>query len=631
MNKKYDASSIKVLKGLEPVRKNPSMYIGNTNAEGLHHCVYELIDNSVDEYSAGHCKTINVVINKDETISVEDDGRGIPVDIHKGEGVSALELVMCTLNAGGKFDKESYSSGSSGLHGLGASIINALAEWCCVEVRRDGNVYKQEYIRGVKKYDVKVVAKTKGTGTKTYFKPDNEIFTTSEFDFDTIAKRLRERAYLNKGLKLTIKDEHDGEFDEFEFDGGIKQFVEDLNADEKVTHPNVIYIESKSKNFQLEVALQYTTKYSDNVFSFANNVNTINGGVHLLGFKNALLKVIEEIIEKEKFLKDITSTNVLPRDVIEGLTAVVSIRLLHPQFEGQTKTKLNNYDIRGEIDEICAKELASYFKKDSETCKLIIDRVVESVRARDAASKARSLIRKKNRFDSMSLPIKLTDCVSKEREKCEVFLVEGDSASSSCKGTRNKDYQAILSLKGKVLNVEGLSINKILDSEEVKNIISAVGVNINNANESKEGLRYERIIIMTDADVDGLHITSLLLTLFYRYMKKLLIEGHIYIAKPPLYRVNYGNKFKYLNNNKELEEFKLRKQNFTIQRFKGLGEMNADQLYDTTMDPNNRTLEKVMITDDQKTGELFVTLMGGDASLRKQFIIENSKNAELLL
>ena len=629
MTKKYDASSIKVLKGLEPVRKNPSMYIGNTNVEGLHHLVYELIDNSVDEHLAGHCNVISVVINKDETVSVEDDGRGIPVDIHKEEKVSALELVMCTLNAGGKFDRESYKV-SGGIHGLGASIINALAEWCCVEIKRDGNIYKQEYVRGVKKYDVKVIGKTKETGTKTTFKPDHEIFSVSEFDFDVIAKRLKERAYLNKGLKLTIKDEHDGQIDTFEFNGGLFQFIEDLNQDEEVLHPP-IYIEKETKNFQFEVAFQYTKKYSDNLYSFANNINTVSGGVHLNGFKNALLKTIEDIVDKEKILKDITSTNILPRDVIEGLTAIISIKLPHPQFEGQTKTKLNNYDIRAEIDEICIKEISTYFKNNEETAKKIILKVAETVRARDAAAKARTLVRKRSRFDALDLPIKLTDCVSKEREKCEVFLCEGDSASASAKGVRNKDYQAILALKGKVLNVECETINSILDSKEIKNIISTVGIDINKANTEKTGLRYDRIIIMTDADVDGLHITALLLTLFYRYMRKLIDDGHIYVAKPPLYKVVFGSKSVYLNNDKELEEFKKKHQHLLIQRFKGLGEMNAEQLYDTTMDPNNRKLEQVFIVDDVKTGQLFVTLMGEDVAIRREFIMKNSKNAEMLI
>jgi DNA gyrase subunit B len=629
MTKKYDASSIKVLKGLEPVRKNPSMYIGNTNVEGLHHLVYELIDNSVDEHLAGHCNVISVVINKDETVSVEDDGRGIPVDIHKEEKVSALELVMCTLNAGGKFDRESYKV-SGGIHGLGASIINALAEWCCVEIKRDGNIYKQEYVRGVKKYDVKVIGKTKETGTKTTFKPDHEIFSVSEFDFDVIAKRLKERAYLNKGLKLTIKDEHDGQVDSFEFNGGLFQFIEDLNQDEEVLHPP-IYIEKETKNFQFEVAFQYTKKYSDNLYSFANNINTVSGGVHLNGFKNALLKTIEDIVDKEKILKDITSTNILPRDVIEGLTAIISIKLPHPQFEGQTKTKLNNYDIRAEIDEICIKEISTYFKNNEETAKKIILKVAETVRARDAAAKARTLVRKRSRFDALDLPIKLTDCVSKEREKCEVFLCEGDSASASAKGVRNKDYQAILALKGKVLNVECETINSILDSKEIKNIISTVGIDINKANTEKTGLRYDRIIIMTDADVDGLHITALLLTLFYRYMRKLIDDGHIYVAKPPLYKVVFGSKSVYLNNDKELEEFKKKHQHLLIQRFKGLGEMNAEQLYDTTMDPNNRKLEQVFIVDDVKTGQLFVTLMGEDVAIRREFIMKNSKNAEMLI
>jgi DNA gyrase subunit B len=611
------------------------MYVGNTNADGLHHLIYELIDNSVDEHLAGHCKLINVVIHKDDTVSVEDDGRGIPVDIHKEEKVSALELVMCTLNAGGKFDRDSYKI-SGGIHGLGASIINALAEWCCVEVRRDGNVYKQEYVRGQKKYDVKIIGKTKETGTKTTFKPDSEIFSTLEFDFDTISERLKERAYLNKGLKLTITDEHDGQIENFEFDGGIQQLVRDMNKvdgkgdDVGVICP-VIYIEKETKNFQIEAAFQYTQSYSDHLYSFANNINTVSGGVHLNAFRNALSNVIEEVIEKEKLLKDITSTNILPRDVIEGLTAVISVKLPHPQFEGQTKTKLNNFDIRVEMDDVCTKELRAYFKNNEEITKNIIQKIAETVRARDAAAKAKALVRKKHRFDALDLPIKLTDCVSKEREKCEVFLCEGDSAAASAKGVRNKDYQAILALKGKVLNVEGMTINSILDSKEIKNIISTVGVDINKANTDKNGLRYNRIIIMTDADVDGLHITSLLLTLFYRYMRKLIDDGHIYVAKPPLYKVVAGSKSKYLNNDKELDEFKKKHQHVLTQRFKGLGEMNADQLYDTTMDPNNRKLEQVFITDDVKTGQLFVTLMGEDASLRREFIIQNSKNAELLL
>jgi len=619
-NKTYDANSIEVLKDLEPVRKNPSMYIGNVNTEGLHHLVYELIDNSTDEYLAGHCKQITVTIHPDGILSVEDDGRGIPVDTHK-EGVSALEIVMTKLNAGGKFKKDSYQT-SGGLHGLGASIVNALSEWCKVEVRRDGKVYCQEYERGKKKYDVKPIAKTKGTGTKTYFKPDKQIFNVLEFDFTTLANRLKERAYLNHELKLILNDLIKDKTEEFCFTGGIKQFVQELNSNVEVIN-DIIYIERQEKDFSFEIAFQYNRKYTEKVLTFANNINTVNGGVHLNGFKNALLKVIVEFIDKNKLLHDF-SANVLPRDVSEGLVAVVNAKLKYPQFEGQTKTKLNNADLRIEIEETCKKELTAYFKKNETVCEQIISKIAETVRVRDAAAKAREMARKKSgRFESLGLPIKLTDCVSKEREKCEVFIVEGDSASSNCKSTRDKDYQAILSLKGKVLNVEGSSVNRILESQEIKNIISSLGIDIKNANNDKTGLRYGKIILMTDADVDGSHIVSLLLTLFYRYMRKVVEDGHLYIAKPPLYRVTFKNEVKYLDDEGQLEKYKQKYENILIQRFKGLGEMNAEQLYDTTMDMEKRKLEKITIEDAEEIEKTLNILMGDDPTERRKFIMEN--------
>jgi len=620
---RYDASSIDVLKDLEPVRKNPSMYIGNTSTEGLHHLVYELIDNSIDEHLGGHCSIIDVIIKKDGSISVEDDGRGIPVDIHKQEKLSALELVMTRLHAGGKFNRENYKI-SGGLHGLGASIINALSESCFVEVKRDEKLYRQDYKYGKREEEVKVIGKSKNTGTKTTFKPDPLIFTVLKFDFDILSERMKERAYLNSKLKLNLYNEKNEKKVSFCFDGGIKQFIYDLNKNQDTIHKDAIYIshDNDIKTFNLEIAFQYIKKRSDKILSFANNISTVNGGAHLNGFKNALLKVIVESIEKNKLFKGM-SLKVLPKDVLEGLVAIVSVKLQNPQFEGQTKNKLNNTDVRFKTEEIFKEQLEKIFKKDKPLSELIVNRIAESIRMRDAANKARNLVRRKSGFEALDLPIKLTDCVSKERDTCELFLVEGDSAGSSAKKARDKNVQAILALKGKVLNVEGLSLNKILDNTEIKNIISALGINIKQANENVDKLRYGKIIIMTDADVDGQHITALLLTLFYRNMRSLITNGNLYVAKPPLYRVRYGNKSQYLETDEELEDFLNNNKNVIIQRFKGLGEMNAEQLYDTTMDVNARKLERVNIEEEIETEELFKILMGDDASLRRKFIFDN--------
>lgn len=629
MSDTYNASNIELLKGLEPVRKNPSMYIGNTGFEGLHHMVYELIDNSVDEYLAGYCKNINIEMKKDGSISVEDDGRGIPVDIHKKENVSALELVMTKLHAGGKFNRENYKI-SGGLHGVGASIITALSDWCYVEVRRNKKVYKQEYSRGHKTSEVDVVGKTKNTGTKTVFYPDKKIFDVLKFDFETVSNRIKERAYLNSNLYLSLYDEKTDKKVEYKYDGGVRKFVSDINEKLTPIHDDIIYIHQDKKSFDFEVAFQYIRRSQDHILSFANNINTVNGGTHLNAFKNAALKVIDELIQKNKLLKGL-NLRVLPRDITDGLTAIVNVKLPDPQFEGQTKAKLNNQYIREEAEELCKKELFEYFKKNQETTDRIVNRIAESIKARDAANKAKKLIKRKSGFDALDLPVKLTDCVSKEMEECEVYLVEGDSAGGGLKTTRDKKTQAILSLKGKVLNVEGTTLNKILESQEIKNIISSLGIDIKKANTEVAGLRYNKIIILTDADDDGQHITALLLTLFYRYMRKIIEDGHLYIARPPLYRIIYGNKAKYIDTEKELEEMMKKHKNIVIQRFKGLGEMNPDQLYETTVDPEKRVLDLITIEDADKAEELLNILMGSEPSLRRQFIFENAKEIEVFV
>jgi len=626
-NKDYTAENIQILKGLEAVRKRPAMYIGDVTSRGLHHLVYEIVDNSIDEAMAGFADKISVTIEKDESIVVTDNGRGVPVDIHPTEKIPAAEVVMTMLHAGGKFDKDSYKV-SGGLHGVGASVVNALSESCSLEIYRDGNIYYQEYERGIVKDKIKKTGTTKKTGTKTKFLADNQIFDKIEYQFSTLQRRLRELAFLTKNLKITLEDKRDGQKEEFFYKGGLREFVEYLDSARKPLHKKPIYFEKVVENIPVEIALQYNSSYTENILSYCNNVNTIEGGTHLSGFKAALTRTLNSYAQKNNLIKGNSKVSLQGEDAREGLTAIISVKVPEPQFEGQTKTKLGNSELKGIVESIVNEKLFEYLDETPSTGKIIIEKSLSAARARDAARKARELTRRKSALESGSLPGKLADCSIKDPELCEVYLVEGDSAGGSAKQGRDRRFQAILPLKGKILNVEKARFDKILSNDEIKVIVTALGTGIGEDDFSSEKLRYGKIIIMTDADVDGSHIRTLLLTFFYRYMKELVELGKIYIAQPPLYKIKNKSDEFYAYDEDEKEKTIKRfngSKSINIQRYKGLGEMNPDQLWNTTMDPEKRTILKVTLENAAEADYIFSTLMGDDVEPRRNFIEANAK------
>ena len=629
VTEEYGADQIQILEGLEAVRKRPGMYIGSTGPKGLHHLVYEIVDNSVDEALAGYCTEINVTINSDNSITVEDNGRGMPVDKHPKLGVPAVEVIHTVLHAGGKFGGGGYKV-SGGLHGVGASVVNALSTRMEVEVKRGGKIYKQCYEQGKTVTKLEVIGETKKTGSKTTFWPDAEIFSeTTEYDYDTLQHRLRETAFLNKGIKITLEDKRENrtKSEIFHYEGGIKEFVKHMNQNKEALHKDIIYFEVKKQDIcEAEIAMQYTDRYNEMILSYANNINTVEGGTHLIGFKTALTRVFNDYAKKNKFLKENDQT-LSGEDVREGLTAIVSVKLAEPEFEGQTKAKLGNTEMRGFVETSTSENLMAFLEENPAQAKIIMEKCLRAARAREAARKARELTRRKSVLDSNSLPGKLADCSSKDPAISEIFLVEGDSAGGSAIDGRDRTRQAILPLRGKILNVEKARLDKILNSDEIKNMITAFGCNIGNDFDI-EKLRYHKIIIMTDADVDGAHIRTLLLTFFYRYMPELIRQGYVYAAQPPLFQVKQGKDVYYTYSDREQDALLAKingKGKINIQRYKGLGEMDAEQLYDTTMSFEHRTLIQITIDDATRADEIFSTLMGDKVAPRKKFIEENAK------
>ncbi|AEF16072.1 DNA topoisomerase IV, B subunit [Thermoanaerobacterium xylanolyticum LX-11] len=625
----YGASQIQILEGLEAVRKRPGMYIGSTSSRGLHHLVYEIVDNSIDEALAGYCKNIDVIIHKDNSVSVIDDGRGIPTDIHPQTGKSGVEVALTVLHAGGKFNNDVYKV-SGGLHGVGLSVVNALSKNLEVIVKQNGKVYQQKYERGVPKTDLTVIGETDETGTTITFSPDGEIFETLEYDYDVLSQRLRELSFLNKGVKIRLVDERDGKEDVFHYEGGIVEFVKYLNRNKEVLHPEPIYMESKSDTYEVEVAMQYNDSYTENIFSFANNIDTREGGTHLIGFKTALTKVINDYARKFNIIKE-NDKNLQGEDVREGLTAIISVKLMNPQFEGQTKTKLGNSEMRSIVDSVVTEKLTAFMEENPSLSKVILEKATSAARAREAARKARELTRRKSALESTSLPGKLADCSEKDASKCELYLVEGDSAGGSAKMGRDSKYQAILPLRGKILNVEKARLDRILSSDEIKAMITALGTGIGSDFDISK-LRYHKVVIMTDADVDGSHIRTLLLTFFYRFMRPLIENGNIYIAQPPLYKIEKNKKVYYAYSDKELDNIlkEIGRENYNVQRYKGLGEMDAEQLWDTTMDPEKRTMLKVSLDDAIAADEIFTILMGDKVEPRREFIEKYAKTVRNL-
>jgi DNA gyrase subunit B len=621
----YDASRIQVLEGLEAVRKRPSMYIGSTDGRGLHHLVYEVVDNSIDEALAGFCTQVEVTINSDMSVTVLDNGRGIPIDPHPFHKKSALEVVMTVLHAGGKFDKNTYKV-SGGLHGVGVSVVNALSEWLEVEVSRDGKKYFQRYIRGKPEADVQEIGTSDIRGTKTTFKPDTKIFETTDFDHDILSNRLRELAFLNRGLNILLGDfrSQEGQEEIFAYQGGIVEFVEYLNKKKQSLHEKPIYFERQRDDMIVEIAMQYTNSYAENVYSFANNINTHEGGTHIIGFKTALTRVSNDYIKANKLSKE--DAKLTGDDVREGLTAIISVKLMEPQFEGQTKTRLGNSDVKGIVDSLVTDGLAEYFEENPKVATIILEKALLAQRAREAAKKARELTRRKNSLEVSTLPGKLADCSEKNPANCEIYIVEGNSAGGSAKQGRDRSFQAILPLRGKILNVEKSRLAKILKNNEIISLITAFGTGVSE-DFTLESARYHKIILMTDADVDGEHIRTLLLTLFFRYMRPLIDAGYVYIAQPPLYRIKKGKAEYYIHSDRELEKKKkeLGDKGLTIQRYKGLGEMNPEQLWETTMNPESRTLLQVTLEDVILADEIFRILMGDEVEPRRKFIETHSK------
>ncbi len=631
MDDKYSAQNIQVLKGLEAVRKRPGMYIGSTGPDGLHHLVYEIVDNSVDEALAGYCDRIDVEIEKGNVIKVTDNGRGIPVDLHPAEKVSALEVVMTRLHAGGKFEKNSYKV-SGGLHGVGASVVNALCEWMSVEVHKEGKVYFQSYKIGVPDKSVEVIGDTDKRGTIVRFSPDMSIFETNLFSFDILSNRIRELAFLNKSIRITIKDlrlptikEHD-----FHFEGGVKSFVSYLNKNKVTIDKEPIYISATRENTEVELALEYNDGYVENIFSFVNNINTREGGTHLAGLKSALTRVFNDFIKKSKFAKKLEEP-LSGEDVREGITAVISIKIPEPQFEGQTKAKLGNSDVKGIVESLVNETLTAYFEENPATLDKILDKIINAARARIAARKAKELTRRKSFLESTGMPGKLADCSEKDPKKCEIYIVEGDSAGGSAKQGRDRRFQAILPLWGKMLNVEKTRIDKVISNDKLLPVINSLGTSVGVEFDLSK-LRYDRVIIMADADVDGSHIRTLLLTFFFRYMKDLVEKGHVYIAMPPLFKISYGKVIKYAYNDEEKnkflkeirEELKVSEDKINIQRYKGLGEMNPEQLWETTMNPETRSIMQISLEDFVEADAIFTTLMGEQVEPRRKFIEENA-------
>lgn len=626
----YDENQIQVLEGLEAVRKRPGMYIGSTSSRGLHHLVYEIVDNSIDEALAGFCKNIKVTINEDNSIQVIDDGRGMPVGMHPKMKKPTVEVIMTVLHAGGKFGGGGYKV-SGGLHGVGASVVNALSDKCIVTVKREGHIWQQEYHKGKVVTDLNIVGNTDETGTEVYFKPDEEIFDEVVYDFEVLSQRLRELAFLNKGISITLIDKRYDREEEYYYEGGIKSFVEYLNRNKEPLHEQTIYVEGIKDGVSVEVALQYHDGYNENIFSFANNIDTIEGGTHLVGFKTALTRVLNDYGKKFGHLKE-NDKNLSGDDIREGLTAVISVKIGEPQFEGQTKTKLGNSEVRGIVDSIVGEGMSIFLEENPSVGKTVIDKALMAARAREAARKARELTRK-SVLERSSLPGKLADCSSKDPRECEIYIVEGDSAGGSAKQGRDRKFQAILPLRGKILNVEKQRLDRILNADTIRSMITAFGAGIG-TDFDIEKIRYNRIIIMTDADVDGAHIRTLLLTFFYRYMRELIDGGHVYIAQPPLYKVSKGKNEAYAYSDDELEqilnEFGGRDNSLDIQRYKGLGEMNAEQLWDTTMDPEKRILLKATIEDAMAADEIFTILMGDKVEPRREFIQQNAKKVSNL-
>jgi DNA gyrase subunit B len=623
----YGAEHIKVLKGLEGVRRRPGMYVGDTSTRGLHQIVFEAVDNAVDEALAGYCRTIDVTIHKDNSLLVVDDGRGIPVDVIPSEGKPAVEVVMTVLHAGGKFDQLGYKV-SGVLHGVGISVTNALSEWMITRVKRGGKLYEQRFSRGIATSKLKVVGPAEGTGTAQHFKPDSQIFSTLEFSLDILQQRLRELAFLNRGLRINLEDERVDKKQTFMYEGGIKSFVEHLNKNKEPLH-DVRYIAGERGKIAVEVAFQYNDGYIENVFAYANNIHTVDGGTHLVGFRTSLTRVLNNYAKKHGMLKE-SEGNLSGEDVREGLTAVVSVKLPNPEFEGQTKAKLGSTAARGAVDEIVAEALNYYLEENPGPARRIIEKTINAARARDAARKARDLIRRKNALDGGSLPGKLADCSERDPAKSELFLVEGESAGGSAKQGRDRHFQAILPLKGKILNVEKARLDKIVGHEEIRALITALGTGFE-ADFDASRLRYHRIYIMTDADVDGSHIRTLLLTFFFRYMHKLIEEGNLYIAQPPLYQVKKGKKVWYCYADEERDRVIAQAgDGCTIQQYKGLGEMDPEQLWETTMDPDRRVVRKVLLEDEVAANEMFSILMGEKVEPRKQFITDNALDVKNL-
>ncbi|MFW6338572.1 MAG: DNA topoisomerase (ATP-hydrolyzing) subunit B [Alkalispirochaetaceae bacterium] len=631
MPNQYSAEHIQVLKGLEAVRKRPGMYIGSTGSDGLHHLVYEVVDNSIDEALAGYCDSIQVYIEPENVIKVIDDGRGIPVDIHGVENVSALEIVMTRLHAGGKFDKESYKV-SGGLHGVGVSVVNALSEWCEVHVHREGKIYYQAYDRGAPRKDVAVIGETDRTGTVVTFRPDREIFEVQDFSFDTLSNRLRELAFLNKGIRIAIYDNRlpTPKSHDFKFEGGLREFVQFLNKNKTEIHKDPIYFEATREEVEMEMALIYNDSYNETLFSFVNNINTREGGTHLTGFRAALTRTLNDYLRRSKHAKKMDES-LSGDDVREGLTAVISVKVMDPQFEGQTKARLGNSEVKGIVESQVNESLVHYFDENPKVIDSILEKCVLAAKARSAARRARELTRRKSFLESTGLPGKLADCSEKDPAKSEIYIVEGDSAGGSAKQGRDRQFQAILALWGKMLNVEKTRIDKVLANDKLQPIISSLGAGAG-TEFAIEKLRYHKVIIMADADVDGSHIRTLLLTFFYRYMTELIERGHVFIAMPPLYKIWYGKEVHYAYTDAErdlvLKEMRANKEipidKISVQRYKGLGEMNPDQLWETTMNPETRNIMQIRMEDAVEAEEMFTTLMGEHVAPRREFIEENA-------
>lgn len=623
-NNRYGAEEIQVLEGLEAVRRRPGMYIGSTSARGLHHLVYEVVDNSIDEAMAGFCDLIEVVINEDDSVTVTDNGRGIPVDIHPKTGRPAVEVALTMLHAGGKFGGGGYKV-SGGLHGVGVSVVNALSEQLEVEISRDGNVYYQRYSRGLPVTDLKVIGNSKGNGTKVTFKPDPEIFEELVFSQETLAQRLRELSFLNMGVKIILMDKRTGHEITFQHEGGIRDFVTYLNKNKTPLHSKPIYFQRQREDVLVEISLQYTDAYVENLFSYANNIHTIDGGTHEAGFKAALTRIINDYGRKYNILKN-GDSNLSGEDIREGMTAVISVKVPEPQFEGQTKTKLGNSEVRSVVDSVVGEGLGTFLEENPSIGKRFLEKSINSSRAREAARKARELTRRKSALESSTLPGKLADCSDRDPSRSELYLVEGDSAGGSAKQGRDRAFQAILPLRGKILNVEKARLDKILANEEIRSMITALGTGIGEEFDIAKA-RYHKVILMSDADIDGAHIRTLLLTFFYRYMKPLIEAGYIFIAQPPLYRVKKGKSENYVYNDAELEKLLARigREGITLQRYKGLGEMDAIQLWDTTMDPDTRTVMRVDLEDAIEADATFSMLMGDRVEPRRDFIQENAR------